>query len=1002
MNDELDPEVFGDLPEPEQELETAPSEVQEDVEEEFAPQYPFIQGLGGNEEVGTYLCHDAFSEGRQVVQKMVNEALSREVIDLVDYGFSRLQGLAHPSLALVKDYGFDGDQAFLVREYISGKPLMDSLGSYRQEQILHLFYQILEALDYLYTQNVLHLHLSPGNLFLISDPSGNLPRVKISDFGLGILLDRKKAGDTNAVGQAPYTAPEYALNPFPDTKADLYSFGVLLYQALSKQLPFAGEDPVALLQSQLKSEPKPLSQTITVDVKLSDFVSRLLLRDPKSRFRDPREALKALVGILGGYPKGGLIPPAFSDPDEAFRFKRFAKMFRRILLQGRRWAFEAPRGSGKTYFAHWIQRYFWINRKEVRLYRGSELPFLQGEMILNPKEPFYVVIDDANSGTVSAWLEARPYLHVVILGEDLGWAKADPRWQFFPLEDLKLEEMKGLYQSEWGVQEERIIQALAKETQGKPGRMVEQGRALQRLGILQATATGWKVQDEKLIRSLGLGKTISSLDASFRPLVSLLALSEAPLNLETLTQWFPQNVDHLYSNLVRWVRDEVLRRHLWVGQEYFSSGIPPPNRLDSSVTEALIQEWAKQLGEIDRAGASFRLLNRCVSATRLEANAELKLLKGLMASGAGRHQEAFRIFSGPFVKGLPPQQQGRALAALGNSLLSSDRMPQAESAFKNSFTYFRNDKNLPGQARVLKGLGVLAAASEDQGKAIKYFEQALSFAEKCPEDPILYGEIELDLARFYEEATDFSHAQERYHHCIELFNDHQRYGFLASAYQSYAGLSLKQGEEAQGEFYAREALHMAQFWEQPWVAGQALIHLYQLEEMRGNPGLAMQRLGEAVAVMKELENPRTYADALILRAYFFETNRQLDRAHQDAEEVLRMGTERKDTDLIGRAHLVKGKILRRDIEKLDEAYQHFNSAGEAFKKSHNLKYAWEPEFEKGEIERNRNDSQAARPHYETALRLIDEYIGQVSPATQEAFLKDGKRDQIQMAIKWLE
>ncbi len=1009
MNDELDPEVFGDLPDPENLDETAEDHDSADsAEGGSAPLYPFIRGLGGSEQFGTYLCQDPLQDQGQVVQKLFSEELTRERMDWVEVGMAHLQRAAHPGLALVRDFGYEGNQAFLVRDYVTGAPLIEAMARASLPDILQAFYQILEILDGLYLQGIHHLRLHPGNLFWAADASGAPGQIKITDFGLATWLDKKLPGQTQTVGIAPYTAPEYAMNPYPDTRADLYSFGIVLYQALAKRLPFTSADPVHLMQQQLSQDPAPLSEVIKAPKLLSDFVAKLLSRDPASRYRDPREALWALVDIIGTVPEQLRVPPAFSGPEEAFLFKKFAKLFRRIILQGRRWAFRGPRGSGKTYFARWIQRYFWINRKDVRFYRGEDLYDAKGETILHPKEPLFIIIDNADPEEVEAWLETKPYLHVVLFGEELKWAQEDPRWQFFAIENLSPEAVNQVYENSWTQLSEKKIQTMYRGHQGLAGGMVEQARALQRQKKLACRSQKYQLTNDSIsqlvsLQSKGLSVTLSSLPETYQNIYSFLALSRVPLSVSNLQKWWQGDSKLLHAELLERCREGVLKRQLWLGQEYFSWDVLAPKRLEATMPEPMLTTWLSTLEELEWYDGALRVLQGCLGTERIREDSGWQLQWVQFAAEAGHFGEVLTRVTGAWVKSLPDSGKGIAFEALGKALNAGGKLEQAEAAFKNAFQQYRAVQDLPGQTRALIELGRILLEGGQQSNALKYFEQAMAFAEKIVEShPALLGRVQKSVGQLYEGATDHNQAEKFFHQSIETLFHTGRYRLLAESYQALADLFLKMGEPDQAESYAKEALIQARFKGSHQILGQCLLLLAEIEEQRGNLGWVQERLQQGVVALKRAKLLLPYGQALIKRAYFFENNRQLDRAQKDAQEVLKLGEKAKNYSLIGQGRLVMGKVYRRDLEKLDKAYQEFDLASEAFSKSQALKFSWECEFEKGEIERNRSNSAQARPHYEAALRMIDEYVATVSPQVHEAFLKDGKRERIEMAIKWLD
>src|SRR5262249_613432 len=329
------------------------------------------------------------------------------------------------------------------------------------------------------SHNVYHLDLKPQNVLVSKDAAG-APRLKLVDYGWLPLLFPPNPTDTNAIGLPPYTAPEYALRRVPDLRSDLYSVGVLLYAALARRLPFDAKDPVALLQVQLQRDPQPLKSVLSgAPAPLSDFVQRLMARDPQGRFESPGRALSALQEAVGaGFPHAkleGLFP--FSDPEEVFQREEYLKLFRRIAIQGGRWAIQGEPGSGKSFLALWLERMFIFNQKRGLFLSGKNLSLIQGEASLNPNVPTYVFIDNADRAPTEGWLRARPYLHIIAFGRDMAWAKKQNGWKPWKLPMLPQARLVNVLQTAFGKPDPRVAAWFQTRSQGWPQGLVQGARS---------------------------------------------------------------------------------------------------------------------------------------------------------------------------------------------------------------------------------------------------------------------------------------------------------------------------------------------------------------------------------------------------------------------------------------------------------------------------------------------------------------------------------------------
>jgi tetratricopeptide (TPR) repeat protein len=874
-----------------------------------------------------------------------------------------------------------------------------------------VFLQLLAALDYLYAEGQLHLNLKPENIMVMERGVGGVPRLKLLDFGLAPLFHPVSRKEGRAIGAPPYTAPEYAAEGLPDTRVDLYAVGVLLYMALSGRSPFKGKDADSIRKEQAKGDPRPLKKVAKgVSSELSEVVQRLMSRKIENRFSSPRQAMLALAQAAG---KGPLLPKdlsplPFSDPDQAFRYQDFAKMFRRILIQGGMWAFQGKRGTGKTFFARWMQRYFWLNKKAVWFYQGDDIARMEGDTVTDSSRLPFIVIDDADRGPVQAWLTSRPYPRVILLGEDLAWTKEDSRWQFVPLKESEDAGIREALTVGLGTLSDKSYPPLARRGQSSASALVQVVRDLHRQDLVAGNFSGWQLQEQKFLASpyaaqgVTVGTPLPWLPESSRRLFSLLALVQVPLSTGILSDWLATESGELHPLLLSLVREGLVERKLWLGREYFQSQYPTPSRLDDSVKPSHVKAWVRGLRELGWTEAAVEVLGRFFQEESLKKDAELVLLKSGLLSELGRHGEIFKEITSPFVKSLPAKLQGEAFEILGRSLLDGGKRPQAEAALKNAYNQYRSEQDVPGQARVLAYIGLLTMEAGDRGQALKFYGQSLAMAKKLPESDVLLGEIELKIGDLYAEATDYDGADAHYQASIQAFHRADRSVLLAESFARFARLELLRDELQSSEYYGGEALSLAIFHRAWRLQGEIYLLLAELEETQDRPAQTVERLNQAVFALSRTSHALLHARALARRAYFLEMQRRLDQAEQDCQKVLKFAKGKDVPELDGQARLVLGKIRRRNQEKLNEAVEQFTKAKESFERSRNLKGAWECEFERGEVERSRHNSQAARSHYEEALRILDRYLADLAPKVKERLMKEGKRDRIEMAIRWLD
>ena len=168
--------------------------------------------------------------------------------------------LDHPNIVTVYDFGFEGDVAFLVQEYLTGEDLRAVIGRgpLAVPRAGTYLLQVAIGMDYAHRNGVVHRDLKPGNIMVA--PEG---RAKILDFGLAKARgDETLTGDGFALGTVAYLAPEVLIQRPVDGRSDIFAFGVLGYELVSAQRPFTGDTLSAVMAAILHGRPRPLRELV--------------------------------------------------------------------------------------------------------------------------------------------------------------------------------------------------------------------------------------------------------------------------------------------------------------------------------------------------------------------------------------------------------------------------------------------------------------------------------------------------------------------------------------------------------------------------------------------------------------------------------------------------------------------------------------------------------------------------------------------------------------------
>ncbi|MFI1471409.1 protein kinase [Streptomyces wuyuanensis] len=221
--------------------------------------------------------------------------------------------VTHPGLVTVHDAGSDGDDLYLVMQYVEGADLADHLAEhdpYPWEWAVSVAAQLCSVLGAVHAVPIVHRDLKPRNVMV--KPDGT---VTVLDLGVASVIDTDTTRLTHTgspIGSPAYMAPEQAMGGAVGPYTDLYALGVLLHELLSGNVPFAGSTALGVLHRHLYEPPLPVRQLRPeVPEPLEALVLRLLSKDPQHRPSGAQEVYEALTPLLPtrhGAPGGPLDP----------------------------------------------------------------------------------------------------------------------------------------------------------------------------------------------------------------------------------------------------------------------------------------------------------------------------------------------------------------------------------------------------------------------------------------------------------------------------------------------------------------------------------------------------------------------------------------------------------------------------------------------------------------------------------------------------------------------
>lgn len=209
--------------------------------------------------------------------------------------------LQSPYIVSIYDWGLDDETYYIVMEFLRGTDLKTAIkerGAINQRKAAEIGSQVAQALSVAHAGGIIHRDIKPQNIMI--QPDGN---IKVMDFGIARAGDAGLSQTATVLGTAHYVSPEQAQGKELTGASDIYSLGVVLYEATTGKLPFDGQDAVSVAVKQVNELPAPPS-TINpnIDPALEAIIMKAMEKDPERRFKDASEMRHILNDYLAGRP----------------------------------------------------------------------------------------------------------------------------------------------------------------------------------------------------------------------------------------------------------------------------------------------------------------------------------------------------------------------------------------------------------------------------------------------------------------------------------------------------------------------------------------------------------------------------------------------------------------------------------------------------------------------------------------------------------------------------
>ena len=280
--------------------------------------YQIIKSIGEGGMANVYMAYDTILD-RNVAIKVLRGDLAAD--DKFVRRFQRealsASSLTHPNIVEVYDVGEDNGQYYIVMEYVEGKhlkALLKKRNALTLSEVIDIMLQITEGMAAAHDSYIIHRDIKPQNILILENGL-----VKITDFGIAMAINSTQLTQTNSVmGSVHYLPPEQASGKGSSLKSDIYSMGILMYELLSGNLPYKGDNAVEIALKHMKEDLPDIKELVpNIPQSVENVILKATSKNPKNRYNDAREMNEDLKTVLSDER---LDEPRFIPPHPEIEF----------------------------------------------------------------------------------------------------------------------------------------------------------------------------------------------------------------------------------------------------------------------------------------------------------------------------------------------------------------------------------------------------------------------------------------------------------------------------------------------------------------------------------------------------------------------------------------------------------------------------------------------------------------------------------------------------------
>lgn len=757
--------------------------------------YSVVRELGFGFSGEVFLVED--SEGQKALKflKPVQLNVSREeALNNFKNEFTVLSALNHPGIAQILDFGFDThlDKYFFTTEFIAGQDFFKATEGKSFEQIEDLAIQVLRALSYLHNRGIYHLDIKPQNI-LVQEKNGKL-QAKIIDFGLSGL-----SGGSKMVGTPAYMSPEMILGNKPDGRSDLYSFGILLYKAFTRENPFASKNLQETLERQKKLVPKPPSSVRPgMPLYWDRILGRLIEKKPSNRYAQASFAIRDVNFLAGKNLEIETLDTRCSylmDKGRLIGRKKELEIFKNLFEMifneetptvPQLLIIEGEQGTGKTRLLSefkYISQLRAINTVSWKQYsEGTE------------KLPCIIFIDEAKNPSpdeINMTLQKISGQKAMIIwitpSAPSGWNRCE-KMSLHPFSEQEIQEYLTAITGQNDAPQKLVLE-LYKRTQGNPLFLTELLRSMLENNLILDSMGRWasgtfedigidfsKIRIPETLDEL-LGEKFQELSPEEQSILTWMAVYNRPLTLDHIREF--TGLEKPQLSLLALTRADLIER-TGTSTGFFFKNLLLKDVIFSKLTEEEKQAKHDQIATLlEKAPADLQSINQ-ILWHRGQGSDTRQALKALIQLGDIRlRQELYSKASETY------ELAWKRSTKLDLSTQIATEMKLAESLkhdrnFKKAIQHYLHLKNLFDSESTLnisdnqrldifEQMGDLYVKMNAFDEALALFADAFKMCERLPENNVRRIIIENHIGNLYRLKGDVKRAEEIFTKNFEIW-----------------------------------------------------------------------------------------------------------------------------------------------------------------------------------------------------------------------------------------